>query len=288
MATGIYRGTTGVALPKEVADDIWAKTLDASAFMSLAQAGTIPGTGMTIPTITGEPEADWVNETEAKPVATHTFGNKPVTPYKLAVIEPFSAEFRRDVPALYQECVNRLPYALGKKFDQTIMGATAPGTGFDVLGDCTKVAINKDTYKAFVTVDDTIATADGIMNGIALAPKGKTLVIGTVDGQGHPLFNQLSSDGIPNILGAQVSINKGIYKAGTPAIVGIAGDFQDARYYTVEGIQMSVSDQATLTTSAGTVNLWQNNMMAIRFEIEVGFAVKDKAEFVLLTDGATA
>ncbi|MGN0034639.1 MAG: hypothetical protein ACI364_02800, partial [Coriobacteriales bacterium] len=80
----------------------------------------------------------------------------------------------------------------------------------------------------------------------------------------------------------------GIYKAGTPAIVGIAGDFQDARYYTVEGIQMSVSDQATLTTSAGTVNLWQNNMMAIRFEIEVGFAVKDKAEFVLLTDGATA
>lgn len=288
MPTDINRGTTGVALPQEVSQEIWAKTLDQSAFMTLAQSSVIPGSGVTIQTITGEPEADWVDETAAKPVAAHTFGKKVVKPHKLAVIEPFSMEFRRDAAALYAECVNRLPYALGKKFDQTILGSVAPGDGFDVLGGCTKVSIKENQYKALVTVEDAIATANGVMDGIALAPKGKTLLLGVTDTTGHPLFNELSSDGIPRILGAQVSVNKGVYVAGSPAVVGIAGDFSDARFYSVEGIQMSVSEEATLTTNSGTINLWQQNMFAVRFEVEVSFAVKDAAEYVLLTDGAGA
>lgn len=287
-AIDINRNTTGVALPDEVSSEIWSKTLNQSAFMTLAQNSTIPGNGVTIQTITGEPEAQWVDETAAKPVAKHTFGKKIVKPHKLAVIEPFSMEFRRDANALYSECVNRLPYALGKKFDQTILGTKAPGDGFDVLGGCTKVAINSNQYKALVTAEDAIATADGIMDGIALAPKGKTMLLGVTDSTGHPLFNELSSDGISRILGANVSVNKGVYVSGKPAIVGIAGDFSDARFYSVEGIQMSVSEEATLTTSDGTINLWQQNMFAVRFEVEVSFVVKDAAEYVLLTDGATA
>lgn len=287
-AIDINRNTTGVALPDEVSSEIWSKTLNQSAFMTLAQNSTIPGNGVTIQTITGEPEAQWVDETAAKPVAKHTFGKKIVKPHKLAVIEPFSMEFRRDANALYSECVNRLPYALGKKFDQTILGTKAPGDGFDVLGGCTKVAINSNQYKALVTAEDAIATADGIMDGIALAPKGKTMLLGVTDTTGHPLFNELSSDGISRILGANVSVNKGVYVSGKPAIVGIAGDFSDARFYSVEEIQMSVSEEATLTTSDGTINLWQQNMFAVRFEVEVSFVVKDAAEYVLLTDGATA
>lgn len=287
-AIDINRNTTGVALPDEVSSEIWSKTLNQSAFMTLAQNSTIPGNGVTIQTITGEPEAQWVDETAAKPVAKHTFGKKIVKPHKLAVIEPFSMEFRRDANALYSECVSRLPYALGKKFDQTILGTNAPGDGFDVLGGCTKVAINSNQYKALVTAEDAIATADGIMDGIALAPKGKTMLLGVTDSTGHPLFNELSSDGISRILGANVSVNKGVYVSGKPAIVGIAGDFSDARFYSVEGIQMSVSEEATLTTSDGTINLWQQNMFAVRFEVEVSFVVKDAAEYVLLTDGATA
>lgn len=288
MAIGISRDTTNVVLPQEVSKEIWAKTLDQSAFMTLAQPSAVPGSGTTIPTITGEPEADWVDETAAKPVATHTFGKKVVTPHKLAVIEPFSMEFRRDAAALYAECVSRLPSALGRKFDQTILGSVAPGNDFDVLGNCTKVSLKTNQYNALVTAEDIIATANGLMDGIALAPKGKTMLLGVTDTLGHPLFNDLSSDGIARILGAQVSINKGLYVAGTPAIIGIAGDFSDARFYSVEGIKMSVSEEATLTTSSGTINLWQQNMFAVRFEVEVSFAVKNKAEYVLLTDGAGA
>lgn len=289
MATiNISRATTNVALPQDVAAEIWGKTLDASAIMQLAQQGTIPGPGMTIQTIAGEPTADWVDETAAKPVSTHTFGKKVVKPYKLAVIEPFSMEFQRDAEALYAECVNRLPFALGKKFDQTVLGTTAPGTGFDVLGGCTKVALNTKTYQALVNADKAIATAGGVMDGIALAPQGKSLLLAEVDGQSRPLYNTVNSNGIASVLGAPVTVSKGMYVAGKPAIVGIAGDFSDARYYTVEGIQMAISDSATLTTASGTINLWQQNMFAVRFEVEVSFVVKDAAEYVLLTDGVTA
>ena len=297
-AIDINRGTSNVLLPAEVSSEIWGKVLEESAFMTLARRINMPGPGVDIQTITGEPVADWVDETAAKPVSAHTFGKKVIRPFKLAVIEPFSMEFARDKAALYAECVNRLPKALANKFDSTIIGTTAPGTGFDVLGSCTKISLNPGqnatVYDQFIAVDAAISSADGVMNGIALAPQGKSKVLAAVDGQGRPLFTAgVGANTVGNILGAPVAITKGVYKAGaagspgTPAIVGIAGDFEDAVWGSVEGIKMAVSDQASLTIGSGdsaeTISLWQNNMLAVRFEIEVAFAVKNAAEFVLLT-----
>ncbi len=282
--------TAGVVLPKEVSSQIIAETLEDSAIMQLATQTSMPATGTTFQTITGEPVADWVSETELKPVGTHTFGSKAVTPYKMAVIEPFSAEFVRDKSALYNECVRRLPYALSKKFDQTVLGTTAPGTGFDVLGDCTKVAINKDAYQAFVTVDGNIADAGGMLNGIALGAKGRSLLLAETDGNGHPLFTPgVEAGSLGNILGAPVSVKKPVYVAGKPAVVGIAGDFSNAFYGIADAITVSKSDQATLKLSDNTIlYLWQQNMVAVRVEFTVGFYVRDKAQYNLLTDGATA
>lgn len=282
----INRGTTNVVLPEEVASEIWAATLEESAFMQLARKIQLPGNGLTIQTITGEPVADWVDETAAKPVSMHTFGRKAITPYKLAVIEPFSMEFVRDAAKLYAECVRRAPYALAKKFDQTILGTTAPGSNFDVLGDATTISIASNQYQQFLAADAAITAANGIMNGIALSPAGKSLVLGALDGQQRPLFTAgVESNTVGNILGAPVQVKKALAIPNSN-IVGIAGDFDDALYGTVEGVKMAISDQATLTTEQGTINLWQQNMIAVRWEIEVGFSVKDKAEFVLLTNEA--
>ncbi|MBQ9002195.1 MAG: phage major capsid protein [Eggerthellaceae bacterium] len=293
-AIDINRGTTNVALPTEVSSEIWGNILEESAFMQLARRINMPGNGVTVQTITGEPTANWVDETAAKPVSRHTFGKKAITPYKLAVIEPFSNEFARDADALYAELVRRLPYALAAKFDATIMGTTAPGTGFDVLGGATKVSLNpasgKTLYDQFIAVDSAISAANGVMNGIALSPVGKSKVLAAVDGQSRPLFTAgVGSNTVGDILGAPVKVAKAIHVAGaagspgTAAIEGIAGDFSDAVYGTVEGVKLAISDQATLADGDSTINLWQNNMFAVRAEIEVAFAVKSTSEFVLLT-----
>lgn len=295
----VSRQSSNVALPAEVAQEIWGAVAHQSAFMQLARRINIPGTGTTIQTITGEPQANWVAETNAKPVSAHTFGKKAITPYKLAVIEAFSTEFLRDKRGLYDECVRRLPSALGKKFDSTIMSATAPGSGFDVLGTgVSAVSIlagqNTTTYGQFVAVDAAISAADGIMNAIALAPQGKSIVLGATDQTGRPLFTAgVESNTVGSILGADVAVNKGVYvagtaaagqTAGTPATVGVAGDFSGVVWGSVEGVQMSVSDQATIVDgNSNTISLWQNNMVAIRFEIEVAFACLNKSQLVLLT-----
>ena len=288
------RTTTNVILNPEVSSEIWAKTLEESAFMQLARHITIPGPGVKVQTITGEPTANWVDEGAAKPVSDPQFGTKTITPYKLAVIEAFSDEFRRDKAALYAELVRRLPYALSSKFDSTIMGTTAPGTGFDVLGGCTKVSLipasGKTVYDQFLAVDTNVSVNGGVMNGIALAPQGRAKVLAAVDGDNRPLFTAgVESGTVGNILGANVVTKKAVYVAGaagspgTPAVVGIAGDWTKAVYGTVEGIKIAIADQATLTSGGTTINLWQQNMFAVRAEVEVAFAVEGTGYFNLLT-----
>ncbi len=301
----ISRHTTNVILDPEVSSEIWANAIEESAFMRAARRINIPGSGMKIQTITGEPQANWVDETNLKPVGFHTFGSKTITPYKLAIIEPFSQEFLRDKDALYAECVRRLPAALGKKFDSTIMGTTAPGSGFDVLGTgVSSTSLLADSsnhiteYDRFVAIDAAVSAADGIMDTVILAPQGKSILLGAKDGDGYPLFTAgVGANTVGNILGAPVTVAKGVYVAGSaatqsaagvPAVVGVAGDFSDVVWGSVEGVQMSVSDAASLSyTNASnqtvTINLWQQNMVAVRFEIEVAFAVRNKSQLMLLT-----
>ena len=271
---GVPTNRTNISLPPEVAAEILAKTQEASAVMSLARQIALPGRGVSIPVITADPEAAWVGETEAKAVANPSLSTKVMEPYKLAVIVPFSNEFRRDAAALYDELVRRLPLALAAKFDATVVGAVqAPGSNFDTFAAATAQNIsNPNTYSSLVAADADIATHGGIMNGIALSPQGKGVLLSAVDGDQRPLFiNSVAEGAVPMVLGAKTVLNKGIYDS-TNHVVGIAGDWSQAMYGTVEGVKIDYSSDATLDLGSGNViNLFQQNMFAVRAEIEIGF-----------------
>ena len=276
MAAIDINRTTTITLPGAVSSEILQKTQEASAVMALARQIPLPGLGVTIPVITGDPEAGWVGETEKKPVKRGTLATKQMSAYTLAVIVPFSNQFRRDIPALYDAMVQRLPGALAKKFDATVFGAVdAPGSNFDTLKNVTSQSILTNTYGGLVAADADIAAHDGILNGWVLAPQGKAILLTAVDGNDRPLFiNNVAEGAIPMVLGAPVRQSKGAYIAETSttdAVVGFAGDWTQAVYGTVEGVQIAISDQATLTDGGSTINLFEQNMFAVRAEIEVGF-----------------
>lgn len=298
--SGISTNRTNITLPADVSQEILQKTQGASAVMSLAQQIQLPGRGVQIPVITSDPSASWVGETAEKPVSNPGLSTKLMQAYKLAVIMPFSNEFRRDARALYDALVSRLPGALANKFDQTVVGAVgAPGGNFDTFSGCTAQSLVADTnytaYDGLVAAYADIADHSGALNGFAISPAGAGLLLKATDGQGRPLFINSAADGaIPRILSAPVVQSRGVYKAGSaaaassaavPAIVGIAGDWTQAMYGTVEGVQISISDQATLTNGTTQINLWQSNMFAVLAEIEIGFRA-DTNCFNLLT-GAT-
>lgn len=277
MATIDMNRTTSISLPGAVSSEIWQKTQEGSAVMRMARRIELPGLGVTIPVITGDPEAGWVGETEKKPVKRGTLATKQMTPYTLAVIVPFSNQFKRDLPNLYDALIQRLPLALGKKFDQTVFGGvTVPGSNFDTLKGCTAQEIGTNAYGGLVAAQADIAAHDGILNGWVLSPKAQSILLTAVDGNKRPLFiNSVAEGAVPMILGASAVQSKGAYIADTTAakkhIVGFAGDWTQAVYGTVEGVQIALSDQATLTDGSSTINLFEQNMFAVRAEIEVGF-----------------
>ena len=298
--SGISTNRSNITLPAEVSAEILQKTQQQSAVMRLARQIALPGRGVQIPVITSDPSAAWVAETAAKPVSNPGLSTKLMQAYKLAVIVPFSDEFRRDAAALYDALIARLPLALALKFDQTVVGAVeAPGENFDTFAACTAQSLvasgSHTAYKGLVAAYTDIAEHNGSVNGFALSPAGSGLLLSATDTSGRPIFVAGAAEGaIPRLLGAGVVESRGMYKsgvapvgsgAGTPAIVGVAGDWSQAMYGTVEGVQIRFADQTGLTINSTQVNLWEHNMFAVRAEIELGFRA-DTACFNLLT-GAT-
>src|SRR5690606_32899812 len=169
----ISRATSGVTLPAAVSSEIWATTLEASAVMQASRQIQLPGSGVSIPIVTGDAAADWVDETDEKPVSRPTLSNKTITPYKLAVIVPFPDEFRRDKAALYAELVRRLPFSLGKKFDETVYASTgAPGSNFDQLGGAASVTVDgTGTYADLVAAYNAVAAAGGDLSAWIARPE---------------------------------------------------------------------------------------------------------------------
>lgn len=285
---GIQTNRSAITLPSDISTEILQKTQEESAVMKLAKQITLPGRGVTIPVITGDPEAEWVAETGEKPVSNPSLSTKLMSAYKIAVIEPFSKEFLRDSASLYDALVKRLPACLAKTFDATVFGkVNAPGQNFDTFAGCDTHSIiasnNHTTYEGLVEAYTDVTENDGLLNGWVLSPKAKGILMAATDADGRPLFlNNASESAIGSILGSPVELSKGAYVAGDPDVVGIAGDWSQAVYGTVEGIQIDVSDQATLKVGNDLVNLWQRNMIALRAEIEVGFRA-DTNCFNLLT-----
>lgn len=295
-AHDIYRGTSGITLPTDLANEIWENAQHESAIMQLAERIDLPGRGLSIPVITADPTASFVAESTEKPVSNSTFATKTMKPYKIAAIELVSNELMRDLPRLYDTLVRRLPGSIGKTFDATAFNGTAPGTGFDVLTAVTAVNIedgaNTTTYKQLVSAMETIANGGYDLNGFALAAQGRAVLLGAVDTVGRPIFTTGATEGaFGAILGARVVNAPYAYKAGTgstvPNVVGFAGDWTKARWGIVGDIDIAISDQATVNDGTKQINLWQRNMTAIRVEAEVGF-VADTNAFVRLTTAYSA
>ena len=283
--SGINTNRTNISLPTAISSEIIQKTQEASAVMKLARQIALPGQGLTIPVITSDPVAAWVDETDSKPVSNPGLSTKVMRGYKLAVIEPFSNQFKRDFGALYDALIARLPGILAEKFDNTVFGGTAaPGSDFDQLSDATGQSLASDVYGGLVAADTDIALHGGITNGYAISPQMKGILLSALDKNDRPLFiNSVAEGAIPMILGNPTYLTKGAFVSGSPSTIGFVGDWTKAMYGIVEGLDITVSDQATLTLADNsTINLFQRNMFAVRAEIEIGFRA-DTSVFNKLT-----
>ncbi len=280
--------SAGAPLPTEVVDTIIQKAQEQSAIMAASVNQPVSAKTVEFPVITGDPDAFWTNEAESKTVSEPTVGTKTMQIYKLATIVPFSEEVESDQSALYDALVARIPAALGKKFDRTVFGyETKPGDNFDQFTSSPAIGYGSSAYDGIIATDATIAEADGTLNRFIASPKLRSKLLTEKDNENRPLFVTSIAD--PNafgtILGAPVQLSKNVYQAGTPNTLGVAGDFTHARYAILSALRIDRSTEASLNLGTDSpISLFQNNLVAIRAEIRIGFIVDDPDYFVRITD----
>lgn len=290
----VARNTTGT-LPPDVSGEILSLVQDASVVQRLSRRAPLPGQGATITVLTGRPKAAFVSEGAAKPVGEHAGTDKVLRGHTLAIIEPFSNQFRRDRRRLYEQMVAQLPGALAEAFDQAVLyGTGAPGADFDNLSAATtsKLYTSGGTpYGKLIGAQVTAAAAGGEPNGFAFSPTGILGLAAQTDTTGRPLFvpDANSANGITSIAGLPAIRSVNVAPpagaaAGVAATVGFVGDWARTVWGQVEAVQVSESEHATITYGGQPLNLWERNMFAVRVEVEVGFRFASVADFVRLTN----
>lgn len=289
----LNRTSAGVNLTPEQSGEIWQDATNQSVLMQLARRVSLPGSGVSFDTLGEAAPAQWVGETEKKPVINPTVGSRVLKPYKMARIITVSTEFARDKAALWNAIKAQASESVAKTVDMTFLtGAiAAPSTdGMDTLVDAPAVPLGKAAYADFMKVYTAISTKGGTLNGWALSPEGQAKILGSTDANGRPLITpDVSSTTIGNVLGAPVHKSPWGHRAATtgddakPELFGIAGDWSQALFGVVGGITLKASDTATVEVGDDIVSLWQRNMLGFLIEFECGFIVKNKGRFVNIT-----
>ena len=282
------RTASGVVLPAEVSSQIWQDAQAASVVMQRASRIDLPGEGLTVPIITGDPTASWVGETDEIAVGDSTFGSKTIQGQKVGIIELFSNEFKRDLPGLYAALAERLPKTIAAAYDARVFHGTSLPTGFDGLEGAQALGLAAATaYADAVDIDSAIYEANGVTDAWLLAPKARRELLNAVDADGRPLLlsNLVEGRNVPSILGADVEYAKAVYKADAAGddgeVLGFAGQWSGNAYWgAVQDISVSISTEATVTKGATQVNLFQRDMFAIKVTAHLGFAVRDLSKFV--------
>ena len=289
MAVDVYRGTSGIQLPVEVSAEIWQKIQDASVVMGLARRVPLSGAGVTYQEILTDPSPQFVGETDRKPVSNPTFAKKTLKGHKIAVVSTYSDEFRRDLPGLFNALVSRLPGALARTFDMAALhGVGAPAADFDDLSGATTASIlnttagSVDAYAGFLAALGAVPT----LNAWALSAQGEVAALSNRDVNGGAILNPnvLTNGSIGSILGRPVFRSGNAYLAGdaAAATLGIAGDWSKAVWGQVEGVSIDISDNPVYDADGDLITAgWQDNMIAVRAEIHVGF-IADDSQFVRL------
>lgn len=299
---------TAGLVPKPLAAEILKKVQEQSVVQRLSGQTPIPLQGASIAVQTKGVEAGVVGEGEAKPVDAPEYAVKSIKPIKVAAITVISKEVRLANPLNVLENISEnLTDAITRAFDLAVLHGKSAKTGLDIAG----VEAVADTAQS-VELGTAATTAGGLsadliagynlvtnnydfgsFSGFAADPRFRGQLLGAVDAQGRPIYQQTINlrDGMDNVLGLPVAYGKSTSgQVGASAdtnVRAIGGDWGALKYGFAEQLTLSRSDQATIVDGATTYNLWQQNMEAYLVEAIFGWVITDPKAFVKYTETTT-
>lgn len=294
-------------LPANIAQPIFERAAQRSAFQQLIRQVPLGINGESIPVVTARATSGWVAEGGLKPASKGTMTLKSITPKKLASIAVVSAEVVRANPGSYMNILReQIAESFAIAFDYAVahnLGPQGTGTGpFSTyldqttksheLGASTQAAggVHQDLVAAMteIVTDTDAAGRRYRLTGWALDDLVETRLLGAVDTTGRPLYVDLPTDATAvglarpgRLLGRPSFMGEGVGNV-SGSILGYGGDWSQAAWGAVGGITYDVSTEATVTINGSLESLWEHNLVAIRAEAEYGFLLNDPDAFVQL------
>jgi HK97 family phage major capsid protein len=284
---------------------IFERAQRASVVQQLCRQVPLGLTATAIPVVTGRPTARWVAEGAKKPTTTGAVALKTMTPHKLATIFVTSAEVARANPANFVGLIrDSMAEAFAVAFDQGALHNAGPdgtpgGGPFDSYLDQTDKNVTFGTaaaaagsaYGDLVQALSTVITDTDDsgrhyrVTGWALDDLAEPVLLSSTDANGRPIFVETPPTESVNVragrlIGRPTFMGEGV---GADDTIGYGGDFSQAVWGAIGGINYDVSVQAAVTIDGALVSTWENNLVAVRAEAEYGFLVNDPNAFVRLT-----
>lgn len=264
-----------------------------SVVQSLVQRIPLGASGQSIPVVTAKPVAGWVTEGTKKPTTKGTLGLKSMTPEKLAAIVVVSKEVVRANPGDYVTRIRgQLAEAFAVAFDSAALHGT--NTPFDNYIDETahSVAFGTTAQADGSVYGDIVAGLSVLVNdgkrltGFAFDSIAEPILLSGTDTSGRPLFVETPLEDTTSavtpgrLIGRRSVIGDGVADGD---IVGYGGDWRQAAWGVIRGIEYSVSTEASVTINNELLSLFEHNLVAILAEAEYGWVVNDVDAFVQYT-----
>jgi HK97 family phage major capsid protein len=271
-------------IPKNIADSIITEVKQGSSIMRLAKQVPMrkPIEEFTYMTGVG---AYWVSEAERIQTSKPQFVKAEMRAYKMGVIIPTTREnLDYSVSNFFELMRPEVAEAFNKKFDQSAFTGVNSPFAKNILGAATAAGnVVEETANKYDDINQAIAfieEEDLEPNGIATTRKQRVKYRSTKDGNGMPIFNTATSNGVDDILGLPIAYTPK-NTLGTD-VAELVGDWDYAYYGILKGLNYEILDQATLTTitasDGGAINLAERDMVALKATMTVGFmVVKDEA-----------
>jgi hypothetical protein len=298
--------TSGLTLPKNIAEGLWKKGQTGSAIAALSGAEPQQFGEVTHMTLTGRPRAELVGEGASKGDTNGTFGTKIVTPHKFQVTMRFNEEVQWADEAYQLGVLSTLASegggALARALDLGGFHGINPRAGTVAAGIVAGDRIGSTTNSVEITTatlttpDLVIEQAAGLIiadgyipNGIAFDPTYAWKIATARYADGRKKYPELgfganitSFEGLPAFSSSTVS---GLPEASADSnIKAIIGQWDAFRW----GVQKNIPvELIKYGDPDGLGDLKRQNQVALRLEVVYGWGVMDLDAFSTVKDAVT-
>ncbi len=275
--TGFLKDNLTGTIPVEIAKEVIKNVIDQASILKVCKRENMESDTKTLPQLTDSGNASWVKEGEMIGTTIPKFAYPQLKACKLAVIVPVTNEKNNDsVINVMEEIKQAMADAFAKAIDQAmIFGIDSP---FDT--DLIK-SIGTQKITATDRLDTDLSNAMGLVednkyncNNILMGTSQKKVL--------RALSNDSKYKGAITLTDAYDTPIEFVRNFDDKKSLAITGDFSKAIIGTRESIDYKVLDQATIKSGDTEINLAQQDMIAIKATMRLGFVVVDPKAFSMV------